>query len=71
MIGGRSSALGQQRPFRPWAVRSSLPSTSDMTGHHPDGCEGPTADVCDSLSIAVEPSPIGLRSADFIRRDEA
>jgi hypothetical protein len=38
------NSQGQQRPFRAWAVRSGLPSTSDMTGHHPDGREGPTAD---------------------------
>jgi len=39
------SGVGQQRRFRPWAIRSGLPSTSDMTGHRLNGSEGPTADI--------------------------
>lgn len=37
-------AMGQQRRFRPWAVRSGLPSTPKMAGRRPNRRDGPCVD---------------------------
>src|SRR3954470_12714424 len=45
-IAGTSGLFGQgsTAPILRWAVRSGLPSTSEVAGHHSEGREGPIAD---------------------------